>query len=293
MGDGGGEMGQAKAALSPRQGRVALQFEAREGERTHLARNFASYPFHVTRPAYFDAGWLELPTVVLQSAAGGLFQGDRLSVEIGVGEGAAAQVTTQSATKVHSMERDRAVQETRLMVGAGGHLELIADATILFPASHVETATTLSLAEGASAILAEAFLWHDPKGGAAPTFLLMASTIEARRPDGRLLARDRYRIATPADDEATRAEWQAMKAQGSLYAFGIARDGASLVEGLRAALAEVGGAYLGVSALPNEAGALVRVLAPDGNIVRGVQATAWRAARRLLTGQDALITWRK
>ncbi|MSO70249.1 MAG: urease accessory protein UreD, partial [Alphaproteobacteria bacterium] len=93
------------AALSPRQGCAKFRFERRESERTHMARNYAAYPYHVTRPLYFDAGWPELPTLLLQSASGGLFQGDRLSLEVSVGAGAAVQITTQSATKVHSMER--------------------------------------------------------------------------------------------------------------------------------------------------------------------------------------------
>jgi urease accessory protein len=279
---------------SMRAGRVALRFEQGEGERTHLARNFASYPFHLTRPLYFDAAWPGLPTVVLQSASGGLFQGDRLGIEVAVGAGAAAQVTTQSATKVHSMERDRAVQETLLGVAAGGHLEFIADTTILFPDSRVESALTLHLAEGASAILADGFLWHDPKGGGAPGFALMAASVAAHDATGRLVVLDRYRIERPAHDDATVTAWRAARAQGTLYAFGQAVAGAtSLVEGLRAALGEVEGGYLGVSALPNQAGAVLRVLAPEGNVVREVQARAWRAARRLLTGREARITWRK
>jgi urease accessory protein len=284
---------EATAKAPPRQGEARLRFERREGERTHLASNYAAYPFHLTRPLYFDAGWPALPTVLLQSASGGLFQGDRLILEVSVGACAAAHVTTQSATKVHSMERDRAVQATRLVVEAGGHLELLADAGILFPDSHVETTTTLALGEGASAILAESFLWHDPKGGDAPRFALMAATVEASGADGRLLMLDRYRIGRPKDDEASRAFWRASKAQGSLYAFGKPAGGEPLVDGLRAALAGLDGAYAGVSALPNEAGAYVRVLAADGSVVRAAQERAWRAARRLLTGKDARVSWQK
>ncbi len=280
-------------ALSPRQGRAEFRFERREGERTHLARNYAAYPFHVTRPLYFDAGWPELPTLVLQSASGGLFQGDRLSLAISVGEGAAAQITTQSATKVHSMERGHAAQATRLEVEAGGHLELIADATILFPDCHVETTTTLSLAEGASAIIADSFLWHDPKAGGAPNFTLMAASVEARDDRERLLVLDRYRITRPDDDAATRAFWSDYKAQGTLYAVAPSTDSAALVESLRAALQGIDGCYAAVSALPNDAGAYVRALAPEGNTIRMVQERAWRASRLALTGRAAQISWRK
>jgi urease accessory protein len=282
-----------EAGLSPRQSRAEFRFERRDGERTHLARNYAAYPFHVTRPLYFDAGWPELPTLLLQSASGGLFQGDRLSLEVSVGEGAAAHVTTQSATKVHSMERGHAVHATRLKVETGGHLELIADATILFPDCHVETTTTLSLAEGASAIIADSFLWHDPKAGGAPTFALMAASVEARRDTGRLLMLDRYRIARPAGDKSTRAFWSEHKAQGTLYAFAPKRDINALVESLRAALQGIEGCYAAVSALPNGAGAYVRALAPEGNVIRTVQERAWCAARGVITGRAAQISWRK
>ena len=105
--------------------------------------------------------------------------------------------------------RQGAAQATRLGVEAGGHLELLTDASILFPDSHVETTTTVTLAEGASAILAESFLWHDPKGGDTPRFTLMAASVEASGADGRLLVLDRYRIERPRDDEASRAFWRA------------------------------------------------------------------------------------
>ncbi len=282
-----------ETSLSPRQGRAEFRFERRDGERTHLARNYAAYPFHVTRPLYFDAGWPELPTLVLQSASGGLFQGDRLSLEVSVGEGAAAHVTTQSATKVHSMERGHARQVTRLEVEAGAHLELIADATILFPDCHVETTTTLALGEGASAIIADSFLWHDPKAGGAPTFALMAASVEASDDKGHLLVLDRYRIARPATDEATRAFWLDYKAQGALYALAPKRDVGALVESLRAALQGIEGCYAAVSALPNDAGAYVRALASEGSVIRTDQERAGRAARGAITGRAAQVSWRK
>ncbi len=280
-------------ALSPRQGRAEFRFERREGERTHMARNYAAYPYHVTRPLYFDAGWPELPTLLLQSASGGLFQGDRLSLEVSVGAGAAVQITTQSATKVHSMERGHAAQTTRLEVEAGGHLELIADATILFPDCHVETTTNLTLGEGASAIIADSFLWHDPKAGGAPNFALMAAAVEARDDKGRLLMLDRYRVARPESDEKTRVFWADHKAQGSLYAIAPSTDNAALIEALRAALVGVDDCYAAVSALPNGAGAYVRALASEGNTIRNIQERAWRAARLAITGRAAQISWRK
>lgn len=276
-----------------REGHAALEFAREAGGRSYLARNYAAYPFHLTRPLYFDPAWPELPTLVLQSASGGLFQGDRLSLDITLQASAAAHVTSQSATKVHGMERDHAIQETTLTLGPGAYLELLIDPAILFPDCHSETRTSLTLGPGAVAVIGDSFLWHDPKSSGRPRFAFYQAEFKAQAEAGGLLVLDRYRIARPAEDAATQAFWSAYKAQGSLYVIAREADPDALCAGLRAGLRNLTGCYGGVSALPNQAGAYVRLLAPDGQSLRAALDASWRAARRLITGREALLSWRK
>jgi urease accessory protein len=256
-------------------------------------RNYAAYPFHVTRPFYFDAGWPELPTLLLQSVSGGLFQGDRLRLEVSVGEGAAAHLATQAATKIHSMRHEGAVQAIQLDVEEGGYLEFLADAAILFPGSRLESTTTVTLGPRAVAIVAESFVWHDPTGDPEPRFAELAGSIEAVDANGRLLALDRYRAERPNVNAASRAFWRQNRAHGALYVLAPNRDPNAIVLSLRTALDGAGGCYAAVSTLPNGAGAYIRAVAADSGAMRTAQETAWRAARAAITGRATHVSWRK
>src|SRR5450631_3175635 len=72
------------------------------GGRTTLRRQRVGYPLHVTRGFYLDAARPDLLTLYLQSASGGLYAGDRITLDVTVGAGAAFHLTTQASTIVHA-----------------------------------------------------------------------------------------------------------------------------------------------------------------------------------------------
>src|SRR4030081_4152773 len=71
------------------------------GGRTVLRRQHVGYPFHVTRLFQLDRMRPDLATLYLQSASGGLYAADRLSLDLVVGAGSALNLTTQASTVVH------------------------------------------------------------------------------------------------------------------------------------------------------------------------------------------------
>ena len=73
----------------------------RAGGRTVLRRQHVGYPFHVTRAFQLDRMRPDLATLYLQSASGGLYAADRLSLDLVVGAGSALNLTTQASTVVH------------------------------------------------------------------------------------------------------------------------------------------------------------------------------------------------
>ncbi len=145
-----------------------LRFAVDPQGRTYLASHFATYPHHVTRGFYLDRAAPHAATVYLQTLSGGLTQDDRVALQVLTEADAVAHVTTQAATKVHSMERGYALQLVDLDVQAKSHLEYIADPTICFPRSRLVSRTNLCVAAEASAILGKSYIWHDPSG-ADPT----------------------------------------------------------------------------------------------------------------------------
>lgn len=277
--------------------RASLRFAVASDGRTRLARQFVQYPFHITRPVHLDAGWPELATLVMQSTSGGLYRDDRVALEISVGAGAAAHVTTQSATKVHSMEDGGvATQNTSLTVEADGYAEFLSDALILFSDSRIQSDLSVSVAAGGAAVISDAALWHDPAPPAAPEmsvpdFALFSQALRIRDEDGVVHVCERQ--LSGRESLAGLAPWQAHGVQASLYAIAPGRPLEPIVEALRAALGKSEEVWGGVTALPGGVGAAVRILANDGAAMREVTGRLWRASRMALVGRPDGLNWRK
>ena len=135
-------------------GLAELSLERRDG-RTRLAHARTRPPLIVQRALYPDDAAPDLAHVFLSNPTGGLFSGDRQEVRIEVGRGARAHVTTQSATKIYTMERGKAEQRVVLNVAAGGYLEYLPDPLIPFSNSSLEQDFCITVdSEGTS-------LWWD------------------------------------------------------------------------------------------------------------------------------------
>lgn len=162
---------------------------------TRIERRRSRYPYVVLRPFWFGDRPDGMATVILQSGSGGLYAGEQLGQHFVVGPDAAAQVTTQAATVVHSSE-DMGTTQVRTMVdlGLGAHFEYIADPLILFPGASLQQVVDARLRPDSIFVLAEGTLRHDPGPGDRP-FAHLASRVTIRGQDGEVLARDSTSIA--------------------------------------------------------------------------------------------------
>ena len=136
---------------------------------------------------------------------------------------------------------------------------------------------------GATVIVGDAFLTHDPAGRGRPFHRLASETL-LRRPGAAPFALDRFDV-TGAFVEQT---WQLLvphpcEAQGTLWVCAPA-SAEELTATLHGALDQVPGLHAGASVLPDGSGAMARLLARDAlSLANGFRA-AWRAVRGALTG---------
>src|SRR5690606_27483781 len=197
--------------------------------------------------------------------SGGLFEGDDLALSLRAGAQSQAHVTTGAATIVHGMERDPAIHRVDLDVGAGAFLEYLPDPTILFSRACLDTSVHLRLHPGATAIIGDSLLLHDPAGGGTP-FGWLRSETRVESTEGRLLACDRFLVSGETFSRRLPGITGASTAQGSLFILG-AGNASALVDLLRGALDQPG-CYGGAGLLPNQAGAWARMLAVDAVALR-------------------------
>ena len=270
-------------AARPNEGpQAALRFARAPDGRSYIARQRVGYPFHITRPFHFEEEPAGALTLYLQSVSGGIYQGEDLQMICSADAGSAAHVTTQAATIVHRMPQAPARQTITLGAADDALLEYLPDPLIMFPGARLTSVLEIEAAAGATVIASESFAHHDP-GGEDRRFDRFAAEMRIRDEGGRLLALERYEVAGErlAAGRGQVARWPA---QGS---FVVAHRGPAcetILAALRAALAPTDAFYGGASALPNEAGVGVRLLARDGATLRRGLETAWRAVRLALYG---------
>jgi urease accessory protein len=260
-----------------------LTFASSADGRTVLRRQHVTYPFHVGR-SWTVAGDPEgMLTLYVQSCSGGVFQHDDLALRIAAGDGAQAHITTAAATVVHRMEDGHACQSVVLEAQPGSLLEYLPDSLILFRGARLRNELTLRAHPQAVVMAWDAMVPHDPDGGGG-TFDWIASDLCVQDPDGRVLARDRYRLDGTLLARSVPGVTGPLQCQGAFVVVQRQVPQAALVEALRAALPAGPGLYAGASSLPADCGAWVRVLAGDAFLLRDALQRAWYSARRLITG---------
>jgi urease accessory protein len=250
------------------------------GGRTTLRRQRVGYPLHVTRGFYLDASRPDLLTLYLQSASGGLYAGDKLTLDVSVGESAAFHLTTQAATVVHDGRGIGARQRQSIRVESGAFCALGNDPYVLFPGAHLELETVAIVADDAVLFLADGFAIHDPKNFGR-TFAQFSCRQRISRPDGGLLLQDIGRID---GNELRKGSAGGMAAVATILMVAPAERLPRMAVLEQAA--EQFGCLAGASPAPNGAGLAMRILAPDGGTLARALEAAFHVAGRAALDVD-------
>ncbi|MEO5688123.1 MAG: urease accessory protein UreD [Burkholderiaceae bacterium] len=236
----------------------------------------------------------EVCHTVVVHPPGGLVGGDTLSVDLALGDGAHALVTTPGATRFYRSGGTRAAQTINAKVAAGGRLEWLPLETLVHSGAHADNRMTFELAPGA-----EMFGWDCLALGlpAADAPFIAGDYRHDIAVGPRWLERGR----TSATDAALLdgpCGWAGHRALGTLwFAAGSALDDAR-----RELLLDTARAIYGAHSLAATAGAtapqpdvvVLRVLAARVEPIHDLLASVWRAWRPLAWGRVACTprVWR-
>jgi urease accessory protein len=267
-------------------GFLRLGFERRDG-RTILAELDRRVPYLAQRALHSDPAMPDLAHVFLITSSGCLLQGDRLALEVALGAGARAHVTTQSATKIHAMEANYALQTQSFVLGEEAYLELLPEPLIPHRRARFSSDTQIVIAPTASFLYSEIVQsgrkHHHPEECFGATLLSLA--VAARRPDGKLLFTEKL-VFEPARNPARQTG-----VMDSFDVFGnvILLTPKDSTDGIAARVGadvdlEAGVAH-GACRLPNDAGLIYKVLGRETLQVKEKVREFWGIAREEITGQ--------
>jgi len=247
--------------------------------RTRLVRAVHRMPLLVQRTQYLDPAAPDMAFVPLLAVGGGVLGGDRLTQCVRVESGAAAHLTTQAATKLYRAERGYATMDTLLHVLPGGRLEYVPLPIIAQAGARWASRVRLVAEPGSAAIIGEILVPGRLARGECGAFDAVALIAEGRpAPDAEPTWRDALLLlggtASARDTIAT------------LIAVAPEMPGAALADALAPAVAMACGAgvFGGVSDLPGNGGAMVRMIGADAPAVTAAHRAAWAAARGLVFG---------
>lgn len=267
--------------------KAALTFR-RGGARSFLAHQYMPHPFHMTRPFYLAGDPAGMATLYLQSSSGGLYGDDDLRLQIALEDRAKAHVTSQASTVVHAARGGTTRQSIEIDCGRESWLEYLPDPLILFSGACLRATIGARIDRGATLILADAFLSHDPTGSGAP-FERYESSLEIRRVgESRPLLIERFCPSPAAWPPAALTAGPSFPCYGSLCLLTddpITDAVAAIKQSLGAAGLDGARCYSGVSALPERGIVLTRILCRDGATLSAALEAAWRGARQALTGK--------
>lgn len=282
-------------------GLLELGFEL-VGGRTELVRHYQKSPLQIMRPLYFDPHRPDLPITFLMSTGGGIIQADRLRTELDFGPGTSAHVTTQAAAKVYRMEHDYAAAQVFLTAGPHAYVEYLPDPVIPYVDSRFYQRTVVTADPTATVLVSETVLSGRLARGEHNAYRVFASDFELRRPDGGLVALDTVRLepgngsgGRDTDGErggpgSSAVDGPAVLAGHSVtacfFAVSPLAPARELADLLHRTLADSGLPY-GVSVLPQDCGAWVRVLGDHTEPVTRALTAVWDAVRRRLIGVPA------
>lgn len=266
-------------------GELQLTLGADHRGRTAVRARRQRFPLRTTMPFYLDAAAKGMAFVYVQNPTGGIFAGDHLIASVIAEAGARVHLTTQSATKLYRTENAPARQELRFVLGAGAYVEHLPDPLIPHAGSTFSQHMSVELAPDAMFVAAETVAPGRRARGERFAYDLLELQTSVRRGDRELCA-ERLRLEprrAPPNRPGVLGDAEYLV---SLIALAPERDVAALASAIGDAFAGHSGAGVRGAAgeLPNGAGALARILAPDAVAADHALRSAWAAARLVLIG---------
>jgi urease accessory protein len=271
----------AQTAAVGRVGTLSVEY-VRQGSRTVFGHTRCQTPWHLLPPVYLDESGSAYTLLV--NPSGGLVGGDHLSIDLSIGPGAHALISTPSATRVYRSLSQEAVQEVAITVAEEGILEWMPEHAIPFAGSRFRQRIDVRLGHGATLILWDAVASGRIAHGERWQFASLDNHIQIALPSQAAVG-EHYALAPGArmGGVGTVEAWDYI---GSLFIIGDAVS-ATRWTSLEAALWDVletqgGRDVLGGVSQPSVPGLVVKLVARSAPVMTHVLMELWTAVRQVL-----------
>jgi len=286
---------QMRSGTAGKTGFLRIGFE-RRGDRTILANIDRRAPYMVQRALYCDQEMPGLACVFLINTTGCVVQGDRLALDIMVGPRAQAHVTTQSATKIHTMDANYAAQTQTITLADDAYLEFLPDPVIPHRRARFLSDTRISIAPTATILFSEIIQpgrrHHRPDECFGAT--VMSISTAGARPCGRPLFVEKLVIEPQRYPVRQTGVMDSFEVFGNVILCAPKDKTDRIFERVEADVDPALGLAFGPCRLPNDAGLIYKVLGRETTQVKAKVREFWGVVREEVigVGLPAPFLWR-
>lgn len=281
------DIGAVAEAIAGWHASLALGFDNADGNRTVLRRREHSGPLRVQKALYPEGD--SVCHAVIVHPPGGIAGGDQLHIEVGVGDGAQALITTPGAGKWYrsrGSDSAPARQSVRISLGRDAALEWLPQESIVFDRADASSETRIDLAPEARYLGWEILCFGRTASGERFTAGCYRQRVQVYR-DGRLALNERGALGGGTSIMTSPVGLGGQPVCATLLA--VAPDiPLALVESARAALAACDcTARTAISRLPHLL--VARYIGPSSEEAKRAFVELWRVLRPGLFGRMAAL----
>ncbi|WP_223479603.1 urease accessory protein UreD [Oricola indica] len=266
------------------EGYLSLRLKRDGRQRTRLSARRQSYP--LTTTAVLPMAGENTALIYVQNAAGSIFGGDKLRLEIALDEGAELCLSTPTATRLNGTAPS--VQETCISVGSEAFIEVIPDMIIPHGRAHHQQITRLEMKGDAGAIIMDLMAPGRVARGERHDYALVSLRLEVSI-DGRPILVDAAHFCPSEADPWSAGALGDEGYVGTVFVLGDCPDHATLGQKIAAGFEAIEGIFGGAAPLASGHGVVARFLADDATALRLAGHAAWDIARRQMRDRPAPV----
>ena len=265
-------------------GGLRLELARSDSGKTIIKEMWKQVPLQTLRPFYYDENQPDLAIIYVLNPTGGILQGDRSRMDVSLGAGCKAHLTTQAATKIYGMNSDYATHIINLLLGPESYLEYLPDQTIPYRNSRFYQEVNVRV-HPSSTFLHWEILTPGRMEREHFEFDIFFSRLSVLDPSGRAILSDTTMLDPRLADLTRIGIMGGYDVLGNFYAVSP-KVKQSLVDRIHSSLSG-SGALFGASPISLAPGLVARVLGHSTREVRAVLEEIWNKVRLEVLGSPA------
>jgi len=265
-------------------GILDLELQMDSAGKTVLTRQFSQVPLQIQRALYPENSLPGMAYLYVISPSGGILQGDRYRTDVLLKNKAVAHITTQSATRIYSMNSNSASQMVNITVDENCYLEYIPDQIIPYKNSRYYQKVNINVHDNSTLIYSEILTSGRVAMGESFEYDICYLRTHIKNQDKKIRFLENTKIEPKKQklkDFGILGEYSIV---GTVYILTRKEDVIELENTINEAIRDRHEVSVGTSILPDESGIIIRILGNKTELVLDVVFKTVEIIRKKILG---------